>query len=411
MILPIPTGVYSPAKDIVHGGAKYWRKFSLKKLETRIDKATASRRNPYLASFLQWLYGDAILSRMGEVYPVAAFPSGRGQISDIDSVLSTLTIDSDSEEQSLIASSHYRKAMTRAGKTLFNRPTFTMKKIIEGKDEVRVSCGLGTYFEALDTCDSLEWEILEKASALRGDSEREFRRFFQHLKLRRTLHEVVDDPMMDGSCRSAALGVATLIAYRAEGGFRLMLRKRSVSGVSVHGSMTHVIPSFMFQPAVISSPEEEFSIEHNIFREYLEELFNRPEPEDGAMDAKYFYNDPRLTYLRSLLTTGQAQLHVTGIAVNLLNLRPEVCTLLVIDTEDWFTRHGRRDSPKMKFHTNDEWWSVKTFDKASNSVGSIPYKDLLNGTQVPAALRASTMVPPGAAACWLGVDVLQEVLG
>ncbi len=35
-----------------------------------------------------------------------------------------------------------------------------------------------------------------------------------------------------------------------------------------------------------------------------------------------------------------AELHFTGVAINLLNLRPEICTLLLIKTDDWIKNHN-----------------------------------------------------------------------
>jgi hypothetical protein len=41
-----------------------------------------------------------------------------------------------------------------------------------------------------------------------------------------------------------------------------------------------------------------------------------------------------------MLESGAARLLYTGIAVNLLALRPEICTLLVIDDPSWFENEG-----------------------------------------------------------------------
>jgi hypothetical protein len=158
------------------------------------------------------------------------------------------------------------------------------------KGTLRIDCGIGTYFDALDSCDSLEWEILSHTPGLKRSDERAFRRFDLGLQHRRDLHYLVQDPIRSGAYRSVAVAVSTLVAYETSDSIRLMIKHRSSRGVAVHSDLTHVIPSFMFQPAT-GDLLREYSIRHNIYREYLEELFDRPEPEPGALSAIYFYKE------------------------------------------------------------------------------------------------------------------------
>ena len=63
---------------------------------------------------------------------------------------------------------------------------------------------------------------------------------------------------------------------------------------------------------------------HNVLREFGEELFDIEELERdrGYVAFDWFYEVPPVKELRDLLATGEAQLLLTGVAVNLLNLRP-----------------------------------------------------------------------------------------
>src|SRR5262249_18800431 len=151
-------------------------------------------------------------------------------------------------------------------------------------------------------------------------------------------------------------------------------RKRS-ENVAVHAGLIHVIPSFMFQPATPTIGRE-YSLQHNIFREYLEELFDRPDPAHGETDPDYFLQDPLLLELRELLKTGQAEWYFTGVAVNLLNLRPDICTLLLIKDHSWYRRHAdptaRQDQ---RFQLNVEF--ATNFQEVASPValvGNIPLK-------------------------------------
>jgi hypothetical protein len=94
-----------------------------------------------------------------------------------------------------------------------------------------------------------------------------------------------------------------------------------------------------------------------VYREYLEELFSREEVKTSrsVISYDYFYGDRNLAYLRSLIESGSARLYFTGLAVNLLTLRVDICTLLHIRDYDWFANHkgGTRDLDRIEL--NDEW--------------------------------------------------------
>ena len=145
---------------------------------------------------------------------------------------------------------------------------------------------------------------------------------------------------MSGGGVDAAIGMSALVVYARGDRYYMFCEVRS-GLVAEYGHLYHVAPSFIFQPVVAPTPENlevEFSVEHNIFREYLEELFNVQEVavSGGAVAPNYFYGHPNLGYLRKLLMTGGAELSGTCLAFNLLNHRPEVCTLLLIRDPEWY---------------------------------------------------------------------------
>ena len=271
--------------------------------ENLLMNAAAALKNPHLIPFLRWKYPQVpFLERCGQVYPAAVFPAPNDQLENLEFVLvdgldKTMLPDQDKNQ----GDPQFREFVERLGRDLQNRPTYTMKGLLTEENRVGMTCGMGMYFECLDTCDSLEWELLSRNQYLTRSDMRAFRSFETHLPLCSALHAKVADPVRNGRYRSVAIAISTLVAFNDEGTLRLWIKKRSAK-VAVHASIFHVIPSFMFQPAT-EYYDNEFSISHNIFREYLEEMFNRKEPWAG--DWRSFYSDPVFLFLHDLLNTGR----------------------------------------------------------------------------------------------------------
>jgi hypothetical protein len=181
----------------------------------------------------------------------------------------------------------------------------------------------------------------------------------------------------------------------------------------------HVVPSMIFQPVVDPTPENlrtEWSVTHNVFREYLEELFGVPEvmPGDDAA-AGYFDDHPNLRLLRALLASGAARHTGVALTVNLLNHRPEICTLLVVEDEAWFgvqrdeaaarrrgLRHLTLDGDLRTLPLADERWARLatpwSFVPPGAAALALGARDACRslGLPEPAWLRALGVDPPSA---------------
>lgn len=378
-------------------------------LKKNLAQARTALTSPQLYQFLRWKYQDEpILERGQHMYPVVVYAAPDAQIRRPDSIL--LTFQPRTEDIALIADATYRTLRQAAGSKLEDRPTFTMQELLIHPTQLGLTCAAGTYFQALDTCDALERELLSQISSLRGSDETAYRQFDRQLPLRWALHTKVAHPVRYGASRSAALAISTLLAYTRDDKLHLVLQRRSASSAALHANQVHVIPSGMFQPFT-SFLTEEFSVTHNIYREYLEELFDYPEPTEEAQDWRSFYQDPRLVYLQSLLETHQAELFLTGIAVDLLNLRPEICTLLLIRSPEWYQHHTNQLFPQEQFHLNQEWAkAVRPEGDVEAPLTSVPYRATDEAFLELDDIAPGHMVPPGAAAFWLGVDVLRRIL-
>ncbi len=372
-----------------------------------LQSAQTGMRNPLLPQFFRWKYHDEpVLARGDQVYPVAAFPAPATQQNDLESVLMTPLAQAIPTEAQ-IGDDGFRQLTVASGRPAHDLPTYTMRKMIADGARLQLRCAMGSYFRMLDTCDALEWEALRQAETLTDTSEVAFAQFDRQLRLRKALHEHVALPVRDGAHRSVALAVSLLIAYQHEGSLHLLLHRRSAN-VATNPGLLHIIPSFMFQPAT-THVAQEFSLRHNIEREYLEELFSLPESADGETDWRYFYDDSRLQFLRALLEQGQAELSLTGVSVSLLNLRPDICALLLIRSEEWYRRHiGDPPTPHDALRLNPEYAADDTGISAPISALAFDAAETDTALIRRGGITAAQMVPAGAGAFWLGVDVLRR---
>jgi hypothetical protein len=376
-----------------------WKRIKKEMSEARADKN--------LYDFLQWLYpSENIPVINGFRYPVALYPAPKIQWDNPESVL----IKAGWHLPEIVhpalkkAGEKYRKLRMAVGAEMWNDDIYRMLKL-ENRNQLKMYCGVGKYFTAFETCDVLELELLTKFAENHPRSKDDFNWFFQNeLKLRRLVHNSIKEP----SGISAAIGVSTLIIFRHEDHLKTILWERSEI-VGSHGSLIHVVPSFMFQP-VIGDFDDEFSVKHNVYREYLEELFDVPiaKKPERQISPFYFYEHPNLKFLRRLEKEKKARLLFTGVAINLLNLRPEICTLLLINTNEWYDKHSSGDmSTGLTILKVNEEFKPITEGKHVRVVLEI--KDDLS-FPMRNELSPSKMVPPGAAALILGLDVARQIL-
>lgn len=404
---------YQESKDLYNLATKHWDRFTQNKRIEQHKLAQKSHENPLLYEFLKWKYGDyPILERCGNVYPVVVFPAPKHQQRNLNSaLLYPLVKDKPKAETFAARDPSFRVLIEKLGAPLENRLTYTMIRL-NTQDTLQLTCMLGCYYYQLDTCHSLGWEILSSLGKLGRHDKDSFKIFDdEQLKLRKALHEKVNNPIIDGSGRNAGIGISTLIAYNNNGKMQLWLKRRSRKGVAVLQGLVHVIPSFMFQPMTMFV-DEEFDIPHNIFREYLEEIFDRPEPQLGEEEAyNYFYDDPRLQYLHILLGRQEAELLFTGIAIDLLTLTPEICTMLWFKKPDWFSHHSH-SADKERFKVNLEF--MKGYEERDPLdywlVTPVPFSHSDSELSQYEYLSPSRITPSGAAAFWLGLEQLRGII-
>lgn len=326
-------------------------------------------RHPLLMRYLAWKYGEKrLLERAGRIYPVVCHPTRQA---DVESVLGAL----DTAPATMAADNAISRLGLLVDPRLTNGHIYVMRRFSAGA-RLTMDCALGRYFGMLDTCSAIEIEL--RAAILDGD--RQPATLDGKLRLRNAAHEATGgDPIARGEGRDAAIGLSMLVAGRTEEGYQMRLARRGNGGLALGCGQFHVVPSGMFD---FTDARRDYHVQAKLHEEYAEELF-------GTVD-------PALEYLDALLRTGDAQLFFTGVAMDLLNLRPEICTLLVIHTPEWFeqARQARLNEeflPETAAGGFNGWVCLERDEVMIQEAGLVP----------------ESMIPPGAAAFWMGVDVLR----
>jgi transcriptional regulator with XRE-family HTH domain len=297
----------------------------------------------------------------------------------------------------------------------WNQLTYDLAAMTRDDDgRLRLDCKLGTYFHSLSTSEALDPELLE-AYAASPDSDPAT--VWPRLERRAWLHERIADPVADGRRRSAALGVSTLTIVRVRNrsfdGYKMFLSPRSCT-VATQRRRYHVVPSGMFQPFIPGESadllEGQFSVLATVVREFVEELYGVEELEtgDGRVDPQAIYQRRESRLLNDMLKNGTAALLYTGVGVNLLALRHEVCTVLVIDDPGWYEREcgelricGEylRQCEQTDLLPDQRWVQLISLER--------------HGLEMEpgwsAALSARNVVAPGAVAVDLGLRVARAV--
>jgi hypothetical protein len=387
--------------------------------EERRERTGHSATVPIPEAYLELrkIYYDLdTLSGPDGPFPVAIFPLAPHAESDPETILAQLVAG----RTKPILEKRIIGAIQDRGSDIWNGDTFSLADLrldSFGRAE-SMDAYLGSYFDMVCTASYLEYELLD---ALRQKGDRPF--VLESLPIRsRTLspYSTPSACLRAGGGIDAVIAISTLVVYLREGEYWILCDVRSKK-VAEYGDLYHVIPSFIFQPVVATTRPNlkvEWSVKHNIYREYLEELFRVPEAEHakGAVDPQYFYSHPNLRYLQNLLAAGVAELKGVAFIFNLLNHRPELCTLLLISDEAWYKdqrlisdgmwneeqRFSHRSAPGDLRHLNinDEFMDHEHRSARAHleSVTTLPLEE----DKWAEIARPWLMVPPGAPALILG---------
>jgi hypothetical protein len=221
----------------------------------------------------------------------------------------------------------YICAKYRSGSIKSDGCEYRMTRIDVSSDVPKMSGAFGFYSDSILTQYAIEWELKKALLQPQADPIRTLS-IPGTLPLRESV-EIEGSPLVSGNGRCAAITVSTFLVFkRPTNTFACLIRRRS-SDVCVSPGMLHVVPAGMFEAGNTGDP---WSITLNIWRELLEEVYDEKE-QQGAEFAESLddiVSKEPIRLLRQLLRVGSAELTATGIVCDLLNLRPEVCTVLFV---------------------------------------------------------------------------------
>lgn len=432
--MSIPTSPITPV-EAYHIISEARKKELARRFQKDAEKQDKAKRDPRLYDLLARIYEKYELFSVDEaIFPTILFKAPKVQRESPESVLLKPIRKSpnDFEELAEEGASHLNRLEeinrirresqdeNKPEMSLFNGDTFNMIKL-QTEGRLGLECYQGKYFDMIKTCDSISFELLNKMgsdpdSLLGGRSAPES---LNALKLRKKAHDASrNDPIHLGRGRSAVVGVSVLTLFRTQNEknseWATLIRERS-QHVAVHRDVLCVIPS-----AVLASesgyPEEEYSIQHNVFREYLGEIFDRREIERTELAKKaphfeWFYKYANLVELRKYLEKGKAELLLIGVAVDLLNLMPEILVLLIIHDKKWWQDHhtapiGVPSNILSGININEEFKSTNT-----SIIRKIDLDNHLRPTKLdPSFSEPSRWIPFGAAAFYGGLELARERL-
>lgn len=288
-----------------------------------------------ITDFLTWLYGEEALlhGHNGIVYPVTVKRCYAINPEDI-------LLDVISDNRQFPNSSRLLEEMKQKQLHLWNGPTYVFRKLGQVSHLPQLQCSVGHYFDTINTCMVLAEEL--KPNIATG-TDVNFDSLYRAMPLRRTLHagrtgKAALEDVWTGNNRSAAISISCLFVVCDRVSYYYYAHRRS-SKLADDAGLYHVIPSMVFQPITehVQSPYD-FNITNTILRELAEELFERDEFTDTDIEAEHSGAYPEIVALQELLRAGSAELVVTGVAVDLLTLRPEILAVLVVHASDWLGR-------------------------------------------------------------------------
>jgi hypothetical protein len=443
--LPIPLPSITEAKDLL----EYLRnKWFLRNWKKAVQAQIRARAHPYTYEFLKRIYGKYPgLSVDGVDFPVAMIRAPESQWENPESALvRPLAAEvRDYDELALMGGRHLDRLKRLSRTTVLEKDGTKHPPIklyeghgyrmlsLEADKQVQLECCPAWYTDQIRTCDSLQWELLTAIGSMVGSTANASRRaqthlsdksagkLFRSLPLRTEAHaKSANGPVVNGHGRSANIGVCTLVVFNDGRGYSALIRERS-ERVAVYREALDGVPSFMFGSEV-GDVTNEYSIMHNVYREYMEELFDMSELENpkGPVAFDWFYGRyPELQYLMKLLRDkNEAELLFTGVAIDLFNLRPDILMLMLIRTPQWWKIH-EKDNPRNRLMPLKFNYEFKTQRELSAERRDIIVRIELNEKLEPKIARLPTdiklsdrsiWVPTGAAAFYRGLEVARRRL-
>jgi hypothetical protein len=195
-------------------------------------------------------------------------------------------------------------------------------------DKGRLVLGYMRYFDMIDVGEALAHELAMAAIDEHGNVKRDDS-LWDRLPFRKLIRDPFDLPAYP-----LLLSISTLTIRRSRAGNTFLLLRRGSGQVAIAGGMLSVMPTGVFQPASILPTHDatDFSMWHNMMREYSEEFLGNPE-HDGDGDRIDYANQEPFRSLEAARDAGKVRVMCLGVGLDALNFVSDVLTVAVFDAD------------------------------------------------------------------------------
>jgi len=266
-------------------------------------------------------------------------------------------------------------------------PGYMLDKIQLSKENkvVYFTAWAGIYEQNVYTSHILEYELYVMYKKYKNITPDYYHKIKNELTIRNKIHfgkETFDgqfmfDAFSTGCNRASLLGVQLIVLFKdKDKQYKFIIMERS-KDVAARPGFYQFPPSGGFEVHKWDNEwdtrkreniiKENFSIEHAIFREYLEEVFGVENYVSGeSSDAtKEIDGEQQVKTIKSLIKNGTAKFEFLGITVELVTLRHELSFVLRIEDSDEFTENIKF------FKTNHEHKGGKVLTIPKNDINEI----------------------------------------
>ena len=391
------------------------------------QRQSAVLKGAGLYSTLRNLYPSyELLELWGITMPICVFPANPSEWSNLESALGKHPANQlplpfvYSDEfyqpgQKILGKMHERFNAPETDRTkFFPGPTYALDRIHlpQPGEPLKVDFKFGRFFTKEVTSEALDPEMMD---ALAAHPDAPVTLGEDTLPMRDWLHKHVDDIVVDGSHRDGGMSHATAIMLANEKGTYDLVLTRRTGEVATHPYFSHVCPSGMLSPySEDPRPDKrEFSVLRNFYREYTEEMFDKKEhalPSSDFEKEPDPADEPEVVRLNRLIQVGAASLTYTGLSVNLLTMRPEICLLLRIEDTGWWDRERDIAPPNRSLKLNWEYLKSSLDEVVISKNQPTHWRIELDEDLRPKSgivFEPDWVVPNAAAAVKLAIDVMQ----
>jgi hypothetical protein len=341
-----------------------------------------------LVEHLEARYSCEAIRLAGRAFAATALWTNDSEVIRPDDVLGQLDYKETFLDRSAVlepseyaAARQFIKAKYEAGRIKHESREYRMISIDTTGSTPKINADRGRYYDCILTQYAIEWELNKVLSKGGRDA-------IQMLSTPGTLPlregtEQLGNPLYNGMGRCAALTASTLVVFKRRGaadGYYCLMRRRSAD-VAVSPGMLDVVPGGMFE----AWNREPWSLEMNVWRELLEELYSEDEQIGSGVPGEldYIRQKVPINLLLEMIDRGSAKFSVTGICIDLLNLRPEVCTVLLVTDPRFF------EARNLQFNWEYE---SRSWDDNAAGVGVIRWEEVdqvLSDTATSGGIAAS----------------------